>query len=54
MCALHGARFDLATGKCVGGAYRDLRRFGVRVTGGMIEVAVPDAAPGMEDLPILA
>lgn len=52
MCPLHGARFELATGKCIGGAYRDLRTFAVRVENGQIEVAVPDAAPGLEELPI--
>jgi anthranilate 1,2-dioxygenase ferredoxin component len=52
MCPLHGARFELASGKCIGGAYRDLRTFPLRIEAGMIAVAVPDAAPGMEDLPI--
>jgi anthranilate 1,2-dioxygenase ferredoxin component len=52
MCPLHGARFELATGKCLGGTYRDLRQFPLRVENGVIEVAVPDTAPGMEDLPI--
>jgi anthranilate 1,2-dioxygenase ferredoxin component len=52
MCPLHGARFELASGKCLGGAYRDLRQFPLRIENGMIEVAVPDHAPGMEDLPI--
>jgi anthranilate 1,2-dioxygenase ferredoxin component len=53
MCPLHGARFDLATGKCIGGAYRDLRAFPLRIEAGTIAVAVPNAVPGMEDLPIL-
>lgn len=52
MCPLHGARFELATGRCIGGTYRDLRTFAVRVENGLIEVAVPDAAPGLEELPI--
>lgn len=52
MCPLHGARFELASGKCLGGAYRDLRRFAIRIESGVIEVAVPDAAPGLEDLPV--
>jgi anthranilate 1,2-dioxygenase ferredoxin component len=52
MCPLHGARFDMASGKCLGGAYRDLRTFPVRITDGMIEVALPDAAPRLEDLPV--
>ena len=52
MCPLHGARFEVAGGACVGGAYRDLRTFELRVEGGMIEVCVPDSPPGMEDLPV--
>lgn len=52
MCPLHGARFELATGRCVGAAYRDLRSFPLRVTEGMIEVAVPNQQPGIEDLPV--
>jgi anthranilate 1,2-dioxygenase ferredoxin component len=52
MCPLHGARFDMASGQCIGGAYRDLRTFPLRIEGGMIEVDVPDTAPGMEDLPV--
>jgi nitrite reductase/ring-hydroxylating ferredoxin subunit len=49
MCPLHGARFDLADGRCIGGAYAALRRFDLRVTDGMVEVLVPDAAPSMEE-----
>ncbi len=52
MCPLHGARFEVSTGKCIGGMYRDLRTFAVRVVGGMIEVELPEGTPGMEDLPI--
>lgn len=52
MCALHGARFEMQTGRCIGGAYRDLRTFPLRVEQGMIEVCVPDDQPGMEELPI--
>lgn len=52
MCPLHGARFELATGRCLGSAYRDLRVFPVRLESGMIEVAVPDAPPGMDELPV--
>lgn len=52
MCPLHGARFDLADGRCLGAAYRDLRTFPLRVVDGTIEVAVPDAPPGMEELPV--
>lgn len=52
MCPLHGARFEVATGRCLGGTYKDLRTFPLRVVGGMIEVAVPDAAPGMDERPV--
>ncbi len=52
MCPLHGARFDVASGKCLGSEYRPLRTFPLRIADGQIEVAVPDAIPGMEDLPI--
>ena len=52
MCPLHGARFDLATGNCIGGIYKALRFFPSRIVDGWIEVAVPEAIPGMEDLPI--
>jgi nitrite reductase/ring-hydroxylating ferredoxin subunit len=53
MCPLHGARFDVASGKCLGGEYRPLRIFPLRIAAGQIEVALPDTAPGMEDLPII-
>lgn len=53
MCPLHGARFEIATGRCIGGTYRDLRMFPVRIVAGVIEVAVPDAAPGIEETPVL-
>jgi anthranilate 1,2-dioxygenase ferredoxin subunit len=53
MCPLHGARFEMAGGKCIGGAYRDLRTFALRVTDGMIEVCVPDSAPSMDELPVI-
>lgn len=52
MCALHGARFEMATGRCIGGAYKDLRQFQLRVENGVIEVCVPDEQPGMDELPI--
>lgn len=52
MCPLHGARFDLKTGQCIGGAHPALRQFQVRVELGMISVALPVAAPGMSDLPV--
>lgn len=52
MCPLHGARFDMASGKCIGGAYPDLRVFALRVADGMIEVSLPDTPPGPAELPI--
>lgn len=53
MCPLHGARYDLADGKCLGGAYAALRTFDLRIVDGQIEVALPDQAPAMDDLPII-
>lgn len=52
MCPLHGARFDVLTGKCLGAAYADLRTFPVRVEAGRIAVEVPDAPPGLGELPV--
>jgi len=54
MCPLHGARFKLDTGECIGGAnYKPLLKFATRETeDGWIEVAVPDTAPGAEHLPV--
>ncbi|SFS09528.1 Ferredoxin subunit of nitrite reductase or a ring-hydroxylating dioxygenase [Sphingomonas jatrophae] len=53
MCPLHGARFELASGRCLGGSYPSLMVFEVREDGaGGIEVAVPDEAPGPEHLPV--
>jgi nitrite reductase/ring-hydroxylating ferredoxin subunit len=51
MCPLHGARFELASGKCIGAPYRPLKTFALRVTDGWIEVAVPDTQPGLEHQP---
>ncbi len=53
MCALHGARFEVATGKCIGGAYRDLRTFALREVEGMIEVEIPAKVPGLDELPVV-
>lgn len=54
MCPLHGARFELATGRCVGGAYKALITFETRIEGEWVEVSVPDAAPGFEHMPVRA
>lgn len=52
MCPMHGARFDLATGKCAGSAYAPIRTFPLRINEGVIEVAVPAEAPGVADLAV--
>lgn len=54
MCPLHGARFDAASGKCLGGTYPDLRTFALRERDGTLEIEIPDDPPGMADLPIPA
>jgi len=54
MCPLHGARFELASGQCIGGTYVDLRMFPLRVEGGMIEICLPDSPPGITELPVIA
>ena len=53
MCPLHGARFDVTTGACIGGAYAALRLFPLRIAGGTIEIALPPHPPGPGDLPII-
>lgn len=53
LCPLHGARFEVASGKCLGGAYRDVRTFAVRRRDGMVEVELPNETPGMEDIPVI-
>ncbi len=53
MCPLHGARFELASGRCVGGSYPALKTFGVRVVDGEVQVAVPDDRPSAEHLPVM-
>ena len=52
MCPLHGARFELETGRCIGGTYRDLRTFELRVEGGEIEICIPDEAPRIDETPV--
>lgn len=52
MCPLHGARFSVADGACIGGTYPALRSFAVREAGGMIEVELPEAGPGPGDSPL--
>lgn len=50
MCPLHGARFELASGRCIGGPYSPLKTFAVRLNAGMIEVAVPNTPPAIENV----
>lgn len=52
MCPLHGARFEAGSGRCIGGAYADLRRFELRVVEGIVEVEVPTAPPGPHERPV--
>ena len=51
-CPLHGVRFDLASGRCLGHAYPPLKTFRASVDHGEIRVAAPDALPGAEHLPV--
>ena len=51
ICSLHGAVFDLAGGRCIGGAYPDLRLFPCREVNGAIEALIPDTPPTQADLP---
>lgn len=53
MCALHGARFELETGRCIGGAYKDLRTFALRRENGALEVLLPDDGPGIDEMPVV-
>jgi nitrite reductase/ring-hydroxylating ferredoxin subunit len=53
-CPLHGARFDLASGRCLGAHYQPLKTFAIRVEDGRIAVAVPDEAPGYMQQPMPA
>jgi Rieske-like [2Fe-2S] domain len=52
MCPLHGARFNLADGRCIGAAYPSVRQFDLRVVDGSAEVLVPTAPPGMQETPV--
>ena len=52
ICPVHGARFDVSTGKCVGGPYFPIPSFDVVVENGRVLVAVPDRPPDMTELPI--
>jgi nitrite reductase/ring-hydroxylating ferredoxin subunit len=52
MCPLHGARFEIASGQCIGSTYRNLRVFSLRLEGGMIEICMPDTPPGPDETPM--
>jgi 3-phenylpropionate/trans-cinnamate dioxygenase ferredoxin subunit len=52
MCALHGARFELASGRCIGASYPALITFPTAVVGGMIHVDVPEQGPGEDFKPL--
>jgi nitrite reductase/ring-hydroxylating ferredoxin subunit len=54
MCPLHGARFELASGRCIGGPYKPLMTFETRIEGEWVEVAVPEEQPGYEHMPVRA
>lgn len=53
MCPLHGVRFDMATGQCLGGTYANVRVFALRETDGMIEIAIPDQPPLIGEIPVV-
>ncbi len=52
MCPLHGARFELRSGRCAGGAYSDLRMFPLRIRDGRLEVRVPVDPPDAQERPV--
>lgn len=52
MCPAHGARFDTADGRCIGGLYKALRTFFCREVDGWIEVDVPADPPGPDERPV--
>lgn len=46
ICPLHGARFDIRDGACVGPpASQPIRSFAARINGDDVEVAVPEKPP---------
>lgn len=50
MCPLHGARFEIASGRCVGAAYAPLLRMPVRERDDMIEVVLPERSPAPDEM----
>jgi nitrite reductase/ring-hydroxylating ferredoxin subunit len=45
-CPLHGALFDIRSGKCLAVASADLPTYAVRVEDGALMVEIPDAGAG--------
>jgi nitrite reductase/ring-hydroxylating ferredoxin subunit len=43
-CPLHGATFDVRSGKCRSSAYRDIEAFKVEIRDGEVHVELDDAA----------
>lgn len=52
MCPLHGARFEVVTGRCLGGSYPGLLPLAVRERNGCLEVALPDRSPEPHENPV--
>jgi anthranilate 1,2-dioxygenase ferredoxin subunit len=52
MCPLHGARFEIASGRCLAGGYAALKTFETTVIDGIVQVDVPDKAPPPELQPV--
>jgi nitrite reductase/ring-hydroxylating ferredoxin subunit len=52
ICPAHGGAFLVTDGQCVGGAYPPLLTFETRVSGGWVEVDLPDEPPSADLLPI--
>lgn len=53
LCPLHGARFDLASGRCLGGPYTPLKTLAVEEADGWVTVHVPAVPPAAEHLPLM-
>ncbi|MEE4453047.1 Rieske (2Fe-2S) protein [Novosphingobium resinovorum] len=52
LCPLHGARFDIASGRCAGAAYGAVRTFPLRVENGRVLVTLPARPPEMVETPL--
>jgi nitrite reductase/ring-hydroxylating ferredoxin subunit len=51
-CPLHGAMFDLVSGRCVSGVYSPIRTFETRVRAGVVEVGLPKRRPRYDEIPV--